>query len=175
MIPATSYNYSALVRDVLDGRHNREADLARGFLAGAIGGLVGTGLKTLAERYFPPRPPSADAPPAKLADRAARAIAGERLTAHHKEVAERGMHWLFGTLLGGAYGAAVEWLPALDDGMGLPFGAAVFGLMHGGALPAADLEPEVGDKPAEDDRNEMISHLVYGFATEVVRAQVRKA
>ena len=174
MLPNTSYNYANLVQDVLNGNHNREADLARGFLAGALGGLIGTGLKTLAEKYFPPRAPSADAPPAKLANRAAQAIAGERLTEQQKEVAEQGMHWVFGTVLGGVYGAAVEWLPALNDGMGLPFGAVVFGVMHEGALPAADLEPGHEDKDPVNERNEMISHLVYGFVTEAVRAQVRK-
>lgn len=174
MLPNTNYNYSKLVDDVLSGRHNREADLARGFLAGAIGGLVGTALKTLAERYLPVRPPSAEAPPAKMAKRTA-ALAGERLSEQQKEVAEQGIHWVFGTVLGGVYGAAVEWLPALNDGMGLPFGAAVFGLMHEAALPAADLEPGHQGKDAGDERNEMVTHLIYGFVTEVTRAQMRKA
>ena len=175
MLPNTTYNYSRLVDDVLSGKHNREADLARGFLAGAIGGLIGTAVKSVAEKYLPVRPPSADAPPAKLANRAANAVAGERLSEDQKAIAEQGMHWVFGTVLGGVYGAAVEWLPALNDGMGLPFGALVFGLMHEAALPAADLEPGHEGKDDEQERNEMITHLAYGFVTEVVRSQVRKA
>ena len=175
MLPNTTYDYSRLVDDVLSGRHNREADLTRGFLAGALGGLIGTVVKTVAERYLPVRPPNADAPSAKLANRAAGAIASERLTDDQKAIAEQGMHWVFGTVLGGVYGAAVEWLPALNDGVGLPFGGAVFALMHEGALPAADLEPGHEGKDGELERNEMITHLAYGFVTEVVRAQVRKA
>ena len=59
--------------------------------------------------------------------------------------------------------------------MGLPFGTAVFGVMHEGVLPAADLEPGHAEKNDTEERNEMIGHLVYGFVTEVVRGAVRRS
>ena len=175
MLPNMAYDYAKLAQQLVSGERRAHTSAARGFLAGAVGGLIGTALKSVAEVYFPPRGPREDAPPATLAARAARAVAGERLSDDQKAIAEQGMHWVFGTVLGGVYGAAVEWLPALNDGMGLPFGAVVFGLMHEAALPAAELEPGHEDKDDSQERNEMITHLAYGFVTEVVRAQVRKA
>lgn len=84
------------------------------------------------------------------------------------------MHWLFGTLVGGAYGLAVEVMPQVGDGMGLPFGTAVFGVMHEGILPAAGVEEGHAEKDTKEESFELISHLVYGFATELVRGQVRE-
>ena len=172
MLP-TTYNYHTLVGDLLAGKRNREGDLVRGFIAGAVGGLIGTALKTVAERYFPPRGPLDEAPPAIIADEAAEAITGEHLSHHDAETAGTAMHWLFGTLIGGAYGAAVEVMPQVGEGMGLPFGTAVFGVMHEGILPAAGIEESHADKDSGEERNELLTHLVYGFTTELVRDQVR--
>ena len=173
MLPNMAYDYAKLAQQLVSGERRAHTSAARGFLAGAVGGLIGTALKSVAEVYFPPRGPREDAPPATLAARAARAVAGERLSDDQKAIAEQGMHWLFGTLMGGAYGAAVEYVPQLSDGLGLPFGTAVFGVMHEGILPAADLEAPHAEKDDTEERNEMITHLVYGFATEVVRGAVR--
>ncbi len=173
MIPGTAYNYSQLAHHLIHGERDQHSDVARGFLAGAIGGLIGTALKTVAESYFPPRGEDEEAPPATLANRAAQAIAGERLSEQQKHIAEQGLHWLFGTLIGGAYGAAVEVVPQLSDGLGLPFGTAIFGVMHEGVLPAADIEEPHRDKDPTEERNELLTHLVYGFTTEVVRGTVR--
>ena len=172
MIP-TSYNYSTLVEDIMAGKRNREGQILKGFIAGAIGGLIGTALKTVAENYFPVRPPEADTPPAIIADEVVEATTGEELSESSKEAAGAGMHWLFGTLIGGGYGAAVEWMPQLGDGLGLPFGTALFGVMHEGLLPAAGVEEAHAEKDDAEERNELITHLVYGFATELIRGQVR--
>ena len=172
MVP-TSYNYSTLVNDLLSGNRNTEGNVLRGFIAGAIGGLIATGLKTLAEQYFPPRPADVETPPEIIAEEATEAVSGQELTTTQKTIAGDGLHWLFGTLIGGAYGAAVEIMPQLGEGMGLPFGTAVFGVMHEGILPAAGIEPKHEDKDPSAERNELLTHLVYGFATEVVRGQLR--
>ncbi len=173
MIP-TSFNYTSIVNDLMSGKRNADGNIMRGFVAGAIGGLVGTALKTIAEKYLPPRGEGEDTPPEIIADEAAAAITGEGLSEGKKFLAGESMHWLFGTLLGGAYGAAVEVLPQVSDGMGLPFGTAVFGIMHEGILPAAGVEEAHANKDDEEERNELITHLIYGLATEVVRAQVRE-
>ena len=171
----TTYNYAQLAKNLVNGERPAGASAWRGFVAGAIGGLIGTAVKSLAEQYFPPRPPQADAPPVKLGDEVKEATTGEHLTEAEKPVVEQSTHWLFGTLVGGAYGAAVEYVPQLQEGMGVPFGTAVFGLMHEGVLPAMGVEEPHAEKDPTEERNEMITHLAYGFVTEVVRAQVRKA
>lgn len=172
ILPA--YNYSSIVSDLMSGKRNQDADLVRGFIAGAVGGLIGTALKTVAEHYFPVRPSGDDTPPEIIADEISEATTGEVLSESGKEVAGGAMHWLFGTLVGGAYGLAVEVMPQVGDGMGLPFGTAVFGVMHEGILPAAGVEEGHAEKDTKEESFELISHLVYGFATELVRGQVRE-
>ncbi len=172
MLP-TTYNYSSIVSDLMAGKRNKEGNILRGFVAGAIAGLIATGIKTLAEHYFPVRPATADTPPEIIAEEAAEAIADEHLTQGEKEAAGATIHWLFGTLIGGAYGAAVEVMPQLGEGLGLPFGTALFGVVHEGLLPAAGIEEPHAEKDSSEERNELLTHLVYGFATEVVRGQVR--
>ncbi len=171
---SNSYDYSRIVTDLVKGERNANADLLRGFIAGAIGGLVGTGLKTLAERLFPPRPPGEDAPPIKIADELTEATVGEDVPEEARPVVAESMHWAFGTLIGGAYGAAVEVIPTLSQGGGLPFGTAVFGFMHEGVLPGLGVEEPHANKDHEEEGNELLTHLIYGFATEIVRDQVRR-
>ena len=175
MIPTPSYDYARIAQNLFSGEGRADNHhVAKGFLAGAIGGLVATGVKSIAEKIFPPRDPDEDAPPATLANRAAQALAGERLDERQKAIAEQGMHWLFGTLIGGVYGAACELVPDLKQGYGLAFGATVYGVMHQGVLPAADLEEPLPEQEPDEARNEMITHLAYGFVTEVVRDMVRE-
>ncbi len=172
MVP-TNYNYQSIVNDLMAGNRNREGNILRGFIAGAIGGLLATGVKTIAEHYFPVRPASADTPPEIIAEETAEAVADIHLTRTQQVMAGDTMHWLFGTLIGGAYGAAVEVMPQFSDGIGLPFGTAVFGIMHEGLLPAMSVEPAHAEKDREEEGHELVTHLIYGFATEVVRGQVR--
>ena len=168
-----TYDYAQLVQHLLKGERNQQANVWRGFLAGAIGGLIGTALKSVAEQVLPPRPPQQDPPPADIAQDISEELTGERLSEQNKNIAAETQHWLFGTLIGGAYGAAVEYVPAASQGMGLPFGTLVFGVMHEGLLPAAGYEEPHAEKDDEEERNELLTHLVYGFATELVRQSVR--
>ena len=101
-----------------------------------IGGAVGSGVKAFAERPFPPRPESKDSPPAVLAQK----VAGRELSEHEKEVAQNAIHWTFGTLIGGVYGALVELEPRVGTGLGIPFGAALWVGTHETAVPALGLD-----------------------------------
>ena len=96
-----------------------------------------------------------------------------RIIRTEADVAEASMHWTFGMLAGAIYGAAVELTPAFREGFGVPFGTAVFGIMHEGILPAAGVEEPHAAKDDAEERNELITHLVYGVATELVRRFVR--
>src|SRR5438309_11243785 len=81
--------------------------LAKGLLAGLIGGLVATAAKSLAEKIYPPRTHGEPEPPEVLAER----IAGHELAVMEKAAAES-IHWGFGAVAGAAYGAVVEYYPA---------------------------------------------------------------
>src|ERR1700688_2165303 len=94
--------------------------LAKGLLAGLIGGLVATAAKSLAERTYPPRTHGEPEPPDVLAEK----LAEHELVGTQKNAAAEAPHWGFGALTGAAYGALAEYYPAATAKDGAGFGVA---------------------------------------------------
>ncbi|MDQ2832658.1 MAG: DUF1440 domain-containing protein [Acidobacteriota bacterium] len=154
---------------VLD--HNTHArSLAKGMLAGLIGGVVATAAKSLAEKFYPPRTHGEPEPPAVLAEK----VAGHKLAGTEKQVAVEALHWGFGALTGAAYGALAEYYPAAAAKDGAAFGTALASLTHGTALPAMGLSADPAAQTTRERTSEMATHVVYGMVTETVRRTVRK-
>jgi putative membrane protein len=148
-----------------DGR-----SLAKGLLAGLVGGLVATAAKTWAERIYPPRTHGEPEPQEVLAER----VAGHELVAPQREVAAEAINWGFGALTGAAYGALVEYYPAATAKDGATFGMALSSLTHGTLLPAMGLAVKPEELTARERTSEMATHMVYGVVTETVRRVVRR-
>jgi putative membrane protein len=148
-----------------DGR-----SLAKGLLAGLIGGLVATAAKTWVEKIYPPRTHGEQEPPELLAER----VAGHELVGPQREVAVEAIHWGFGALTGAAYGALVEYYPAATAKDGATFGMALSSLTHGTVLPAMGLAAKPEEQTTRERTSEMATHVVYGVVTEAVRRVVRK-
>jgi putative membrane protein len=144
--------------------------LAKGLLAGLIGGLVATAAKSVAERIYPPRTHGEPEPPEVLADK----IAGHELALSEKTATAESIHWGFGALAGAAYGGVVEYFPAATEKDGAAFGMALGSLTHGTALPAVGLSAKPEDQTARERTSEMATHVVYGVVTETVRRVMRK-
>ena len=145
-------------------------DVFKGALAGLIGGIVATAVKTLAEEVFPPRPPDAESPPVV----AAKKIWGDERVEGREDEFEEAIHWTFGALTGSAYGAFVEVAPAASRGYGVPFGAALFTSTHGTALPLLGLEGGPFKIPLGRQANELTTHFFYGVAADLTRRGVRR-
>lgn len=154
---------------VLDEKaHTRS--LAKGMLAGLIGGVVATAAKSLAEKLHPPRTHGEPEPPAMLAEK----VAGHNLAGTQRDVAVEAIHWGFGALTGAAYGALAEFYPAATGKDGAAFGTALASLTHGTALPAMGLSAQPKEQTMRGRTSEMGTHVVYGMVTETVRRVVRK-
>ncbi len=147
-----------------------ERSLAKGMLAGLIGGIVATAAKSAGERFFPPRTHGEPEPPAMLAEK----VAGHSLTTTQKAQAAEGIHWAFGALAGAAYGGLAEYFPDATQKEGASFGIALAGLTHGSVLPAMGLSADPKDQTTREHTSEMATHVVYGVVTEVVRSAVRR-
>jgi putative membrane protein len=148
----------------------RTRSLAKGLLAGLIGGIVATAAKSFAEKIYPPRTHGEPEPPAVLAEK----LAGHPLHGGEKTAAEEAIHWGFGAMTGAAYGALAEYYPAATSKDGAAFGMALTSLTHGTALPAMGLSAEPEEQTARERTSEMATHVVYGMVTETVRRFVRK-
>jgi len=148
----------------------RERSLAKGLLAGLIGGIVATAVKSLAERVYPPRTHGEPEPPEVLAEK----IAGRTLNALEKTAAVETIHWGFGAAVGAVYGGVAEYFPAATDKDGASFGLTLATLTHETALPAMGLSASPEEQTTREHTSEMATHLIFGVVTETVRRFVRK-
>ena len=92
-----------------------------------------------------------------------------------KEIAGAVVHYAFGVVTGGAYGALAELKPATTTGAGLPFGVAVWLIADEIVVPALGLSKPPTKYPLSTHASSIASHLVYGLTTEIVRREVRRA
>ena len=149
--------------------HVGDRDFAKGLIAGLIGGVVATAAKTAAEKIYSPRIHGEPEPPDVLAEK----MAGHPLSASAKAAAAEGIHWTFGATAGAAYGVLAEFYPAATAREGANFGMTLMALTHEGALPAMGLASQPAEQSSREKSSEMVTHVVFGLVTEVVRRFVR--
>lgn len=170
----------------------RNAHLASGIVAGIAGGLVASWVmnefmenvgpslqkavqgEDAAEQQQPQDGEKPDDATMKTADAVVSTISGGRHLSH--EAREKGgpiVHYAFGAIMGAAYGAIAEGIPATTFGFGTAFGAALFAGADLVAVPALHLSGSPADAPASSLTTPFAAHLVYGAATEGVRKLVR--
>jgi uncharacterized membrane protein YagU involved in acid resistance len=90
-----------------------------------------------------------------------------------KEPAGAAVHYAFGTLSGGLYGALAEVTPQVTTAAGLPFGAGVWLLADEVSVPLLGLSKGPTAYPASTHVYSLASHLVYGLTAELSRRAVR--
>src|SRR6202049_467807 len=168
----------------------REANILKGMLAGAVGGLVASWTMNefqkawaAAEKQITGGEQGApggqnggkDAEDAtmKTADRISEVLQGHHLTRDEKKKAGPVVHYAFGAIMGAVYGASVEVNPAANAMAGIPFGAILFAAGGGVALPALGLSDKPMAYPLSTHLYGLVSHAVYGVTTETVRRMVR--
>ncbi len=138
-------------------------------IAGAVAGIVATGVKTVWEKGFPARAESTDSPPLILADRAKQAAGEGKLTKQEKPPVETTIHWSFGISTCIFYSLLAEKYPNARIGYGLLFGVALYAATHGSVLPAVDTEPWFFNNKPEYALSEFGSHLAFGASAEITR------
>jgi putative membrane protein len=148
----------------------RPRSLMKGFLAGAIGGLAGAAAKAAGEAIYPPRTQGQIPAPAVLVNR----MSGRPLTETEEVVSVQAIHWGFGALVGGVYGAVAEYQPAVTGRMGANFGLTLCGITHASALPIMGLTESPENQPAREHASELVTHAIYGVTTELVRRLARR-
>ena len=111
--------------------------------------------------------------------KAARAISegvlGHKLEEREKRAAGAAVHYAFGTVTGGFYGAVAEFAPKVTVGAGLPFGAAFWLVADETAVPVLGLSKPPTECPVSTHVYAFASHLVYGLTAELVRRVLRNA
>ena len=149
----------------------------RGFLAGAVGGLIACFAMSQFHSFFQKVESSAEDKQedstVKTASAVSQKIFHHELTPHQKKIAGPAVHYGFGASIATFYGAAVEVLPVLRTGWGMPFGVAVWLGAHVITVPALGLSEPVTRSTPLREAVEFGAHLVYGAVVEVVRRLLR--
>jgi putative membrane protein len=174
-----------------NGTHER--DLAKGVVAGVIGGLAGTyamsefqGWWSRAVRGVQPQSAGGEHDARDwqeleegananeiAAQTVARATIGRRLDREELSVAAPTVHYTFGAMTGGFYGAVAEHTPAARALSGAAYGTAVWGVADEIAMPVLGLSERTDEQPFERHFHSFAAHIVFGVTTELVRRGVR--
>lgn len=159
------------------------SDIAKGAVAGLIGGLVAsfvmlefqTLLAKINESGSDGNEKEESSEPAttKAAEMIAERVLHHRLTKNEKKLAEPLMHYAMGATSGMIYGATAEIEPLSTLGAGIPFGTAVWLIGDEGVVPALGLAKPWTAYPLSTHAYALSSHLVYGLTTDLVRRTVR--
>lgn len=91
------------------------------------------------------------------------------MSAPAKAIAEPAIHFAFGTLAGGAYAGIARYVPELRAAHGSLFGVFFWLLAHEGGLPLMGLSPTPAEMTVREQRDELVSHVVYGVVLESAR------
>jgi hypothetical protein len=110
----------------------------------------------------------------KTADAIVSTVTGGRhLSFEEKQKGGPIVHYAFGAIMGGVYGALSEYSPAARAGFGTAFAGALFAGADLVAVPALNLSGAPADAGASTLATPFAAHMVYGVATEAVRRLVR--
>lgn len=170
------------------------ANLAKGVLAGAVGGLIGTVIMTQAQQAMmrltsdsedgsgdeqddqqQNQGASSESATATVARWAAEPTLGRPLGSDEKQWGGQAVHYAMGVVSGAIYGAMAEYTPSVTSGAGTFFGAGLTGAADEVAVPALGLSAPPHEQPASTHAYALAAHLVYGMTTEAVRRGLRRA
>lgn len=103
------------------------------------------------------------------------ASGGQHLSHEERKKAGPVVHYVFGGLIGGLYGALAECSTWTSMGFGTVFGAVLYAAADLTAVPALGYGPSVTEAPVSAQATPLAAHLVYGATTDLVRRAIRAA
>ena len=103
-----------------------------------------------------------------------RNVFGHELQESEKKPAGAVVHYAFGTVTGGLYGALAEVSPQVTMAAGLPFGAAFWLIADEVSVPLLGLSKGPTEYPVSTHVYALASHLVYGMTAEFSRRALRQ-
>lgn len=110
----------------------------------------------------------------KVAKVISEGVLGHELQESEKKPAGAAVHYAFGTVTGGLYGALAEVTPQVTSAAGIPFGAAFWLLADEISVPALGLSKGPTGYPISTHVYALASHLVYGATAELSRRAIRQ-
>jgi hypothetical protein len=172
-----------------------QSDVTKGAVAGIIGGLVGTYAMSEFQGWWS-RAIRGEQPQSSAGEHDARdwqeieegenanelaaqtmagATIGRPLDREELSVAAPAVHYAFGAMVGGFYGALAENAPSVRALSGAAYGTTVWAAADEIAVPVLGLSDPTHNQPFERHFHSFAAHIVFGVTTELVRRGVRAA
>ena len=153
--------------------NSKTPDPIRGALAGLAAGLVASFAMSMAQKLFaavgPKQGSDGDPATVRAANKMSRAATGRSIEKERKAEAGQAVHYATGAALGLAYGIAAEYRPEATTGYGAAFGAATSLALDDAGVPLAGLGKPPWQAPLSSHAFGLVSHLIFGLATEGTR------
>ena len=110
----------------------------------------------------------------KTAQAISEGVFGHELKESEKKPAGAAVHYAFGTVTGGFYGALAEVSPQVTTAAGIPFGTAFWLIADEVTVPLLGLSKGPTAYPPSTHAYALASHLVYGVTAELSRRALRQ-
>ncbi|WP_066798637.1 DUF1440 domain-containing protein [Sphingomonas soli] len=147
-----------------------------GLVAGVAAGLVASAamaaFQAQAKKLLPDDEGGDDPATVKAADKLGEAVTGKPVPEPLRETSGQAAHYVTGAVLGGIYGVLTEYRSEASAGFGSAYGVITSALIDETLVPAADLGPAPQETPLATHAHGAMSHLVYGWVLEGVRALI---
>lgn len=158
--------------DQFSQNDSSKSNIARGIISGFLGGLVGTMVKSTAEKYLDVRQIDEEQAQMTVIDDLSEKITGNQLSGVSENIAEQFAEIPLGASVGAAYGYGKKDDDDINLFDGVILGATTWASTHETSLPLAGLEKSPEDIPVTTQLQELFSHVLYGVTTEIVRGFV---
>jgi putative membrane protein len=155
-------------------RNSFASSTSRGLIAGFIGGLAGTAVKSIVEQFLPVRKIEQRSAQIKLVDNLSTKILGSPISGENEALAEQLVSFPFGASIGAAYGYGKKDKDEFKLIDGAMLGATTWVSTHETSLPLLGLESKPKNIPVRMQANELFAHVLFGITTELVRSFVNE-
>lgn len=147
---------------------------SRGLISGFIGGLAGTAVKSVVERFLEVRKIDETSAQMKVVDELSEQITGSPVKIENEAIAEQLVNVPLGCFVGTGYGYSKR--EDLDINLmdGVLLGTTTWATTHETTLPLVGLEKSPKDIPIKTQLNELFAHVLFGVTTEIVRGFVNE-
>lgn len=147
---------------------------SRGLIAGILGGLAGTAVKSIVEQFLPVRKVEQRSAQIKIVDELSTKIFGSPISRNNEALVEQLVSFPFGASLGAAYGYGKKDKDEFKLTDGAILGATTWISTHETSLPLLGLESKPVNIPIKMQANELFAHVLFGITTELVRSFVNE-
>lgn len=155
-------------------RNTFAASTSRGLIAGFLGGLAGTAIKSMIEQFLTVRKIEQRSAQIKIVDNLSIKITGSPISKEHEILAEQLVSFPIGSIIGAAYGYGKKDKDEYRLSDGVLLGASTWFTTHETSLPMLGLESKPKNIPIRMQANELFAHVLFGITTELIRSYVNE-